>query len=333
MSVDLSTKYLGLDLRSPVVASSCPLTGDLVSLQKIADAGAGAVVLPSLFEEQLQHAAPGLPGGQANTEIESYNLGPDGYLRTIELARKCVDIPVVASLNGSTSGGWTRFARLIEQAGADAIELNLFYVVSAADVTSYEVEQRCVDVVASVCSVTSCPIAVKLSPYVTALPQFVSRLINAGAKGLSLFNRLLEPAFDIETLEVEPHLQFSHASDLRLPLRWLAILYGRFDVSLAATSGIRDPDGAVKALLAGADVVMLASALMAYGPEHLEVIHDGLREWMGRKGIASVNAMQGLMSQKNALDPQVFERANYTKTLSSFHREGGPGGTGADALC
>jgi len=320
MSADLTTEFLGLKLRSPLVASSCPLTGELNSLQKIADAGAGAAVLPSLFEEQIQQSAAGAHSGSSSTEIENYNLGPDGYLQTIELAKKSVDIPLIASLNGCTAGGWTRFSRLIEQAGADALELNLFYVVSAMDVSSHDVEQRCVDIVASVCHATTFPVAVKVSPYVTALPQFVKRLVDAGAEGLTLFNRLLEPEFDIATLEVEPHLEFSRSSELRLPLRWLAILHGRVGASLAATSGVRDPEGAIKALLAGSNVVMLASALMAYGPEYLEVIRDGLREWMSRKNIASVDAMRGLMSQQNAFDPQVFERANYTKTLSTYQR-------------
>ncbi len=320
MCADLTTSFMGLKLDSPLVASSCPLTGDLSALQRLADAGAGAAVLPSLFEEQISGHGPPPPGGPGNHTIENYNLGPDGYLETIELAKKTVDIPLIASLNGCTPGGWTRFASLIEQAGADALELNLFYVVSSLEVTSADVEQRCVDIVGSVCEATRFPVAVKISPYVTALPQFAARLVAAGASGLTLFNRLLEPGFDIETMEVQPHLEFSHTNELRLPLRWIAILYNRIEASLAATSGVRTPEGAIQALLAGADVVMLASALMSYGAGHLTSIRTGLVDWMQRKNITNLRSMQGLMSQQNALDPQVFERANYTRTLSSFQQ-------------
>jgi dihydroorotate dehydrogenase (fumarate) len=324
MMIDLTTEYLGLRLANPLVVSACPLTGDLTTLQHLEAAGAAAVVMPSLFEEQIEQADAAL-FPQASTvsatnsvNMDGYNMGPDGCLRHLELAKKTVSVPVIGSLNGTSRGGCVRFARLIEQAGADALELNLLYIPTDVLTTTAEVEDRYVEVVATVRESISIPVAVKIGPYFAALPHFAKRLTDAGANGLVLFNRFLEPEFDVDAFEVRPHVEFSRQSELRLPLRWIAILRDQLDISFALTSGIHDARDLAKALLAGADVAMIASSLFRYGPDHIETLLDGLRRWLESHDRACIDQVKGLMSRKNYFDPTAFERANYLQAMSSF---------------
>ncbi len=326
MSTDLTTEYVGLQLANPLVVGACPLTGDLTMLQRLEAAGAAAVVMPSLFEEQIEQqdatlfprTTPSASSANATVDMNSYNTGPDGCLRHLSLAKKTVSMPVIGSLNGTSRGGWIRFARLIEQAGADALELNLFFIPTDAATTTAEVEDRYVEVVAAVQESISIPLAVKIGPYFAALPHFAKRLADAGAAGLVLFNRFLEPEFDVDTFEVRPHVEFSRQSELRLPLRWIAILRDQLDISFALTSGIHDARDLVKALLAGADVAMIASSLFRYGPDHVENLLGGLRRWLESHDRACVDQVKGLMSRKNYIDPTAFERANYLQAMSSF---------------
>jgi dihydroorotate dehydrogenase (fumarate) len=314
---DLRTRYLGLELRSPLVASSSPLTGSLEGLRRLEAAGAGAVVLPSLFEEELTPGAAvpvpaGRPGGAG------YGAGPDAYLRLLEQAKASLRIPVIASLNGVTRGGWVTHATRLEQAGADALELNVYYVSSRPGLAGGEVEWRYLDVVRAVREATGIPLAVKLSPYFSSLANLAGQLVEAGADGLVLFNRFYQPDLDVDTLQVTPALDLSTSAELRLPLRWIAILHRRWRVSLAASSGVHTGEDAVKVLLVGADVAMLTSALLRHGPEHLATVEAGLRAWLDRHRHEQVGDARGLASQRRAGDPTAFERANYIKTLASF---------------
>ncbi|MCC5949192.1 MAG: dihydroorotate dehydrogenase-like protein [Nitriliruptoraceae bacterium] len=329
---DLSTTYLGLTLRTPVVASSSPLTGDLGSLKAIAAAGAGAVVLPSLFEEQLRDEAAALDaldglGGEANPEaisgytapLDDYNDGATRYLALIRDAAAAIDVPVIASLNGVTEGGWTRYARLMADAGASAVELNVYRVAADAQVSGRSVEDETLRLIEAVASSAGVPIAVKLSPYWSSLAHLAPRLVDAGAAGLVLFNRFYQPDIDLETLRVGPHLVLSSSDELRLPLRWCAILHDRVGAaSLAATSGVHTPADVLKVLLAGADVAMTTSALLRHGPDHVEVLVDGLRDWMQDRGYASVHELSGSVSQRSVQDPAAFERANYLSTITTY---------------
>jgi len=334
MNVDLQSEYLGLTLRSPVIVSSCPLTGELDVLRRLEDMGAAAAVLPSLFAEQI-----GRPGGVKEPEysfttdplgqslnwfreLKHYNRGPDAYLRHIEAAKKSVSIPIVGSINGTQPGDWIRYARLMEQAGADALEANLYSVITDQDLTAEQVESRYVEIVAEIRKQISIPLAVKLSPSFTALPNLARRLVAAGANGLVLFNRFMQPDVDLDNLKVAPRLVLSSIEEARLPLRWIAILYGRLKASLAATGGIDFPDGVLKALLVGADAVEIASALYRHGVEHVRPLLDGIAYWMETNDFGSVAKMKGVLSQQRCPDPAAFERANYTKAISSFG--GGP---------
>jgi dihydroorotate dehydrogenase (fumarate) len=305
---DLRTRYLGMELRSPLVASSSPLTGSLDGLRRLEAAGAGAVVLPSLFEEELAEDA-----GR-----------PDAYLSLVAEARKTLEIPVVASLNGVSRGGWSSYASRLEEAGASALELNIYYVSSRPGLSGSDVEWHYLDVVRAVRRATSLPLAVKLSPYFSALANMAGQLVEAGANGLVLFNRFYQPDLDVEAMEVLPALELSSSVELRLPLRWIAILHRRHRVSLAASTGVHTAVDVLKVLLAGADVAMMTSALLRNGPDHLRPLETQVRDWMDRHGFDTLEQLRGRLSQRSVPDPAAFERANYIKTLAS-HPAPGPG--------
>jgi dihydroorotate dehydrogenase (fumarate) len=317
---DLRTRYLGLELGSPLVASSSPLTGTLDGLRRLEAAGAGAVVLPSLFEEDLAEAGPAAgagPGGQAG-----YGAGPGAYLALVSQARAALSIPVVASLNGTTRSGWVRHAARMEQAGADALELNIYYVSSRPGLSGGEVEGNYLDVVREVRRAIGIPLAVKLSPYFSSLANLAGQLVEAGTNGLVLFNRFYQPDLDIEAMAVLPALELSSSTELRLPLRWIAILHRRWGISLAASTGVHTAEDVVKVLLAGADVAMMTSALLHNGPDHLRPVEMGLRDWMDRHRYETIDQLRGQLSQRSVPDPAAFERANYIKTLASHSASG-----------
>ncbi len=333
MSPSLETRYLGLDLRSPFVASASPLTGDLDALARLEEAGAGAVVLPSLFEEQIEHEEQELARlaefatdtfAEAQTilpELVGTETGPGPYLARIEEAKQRLSIPVIASLNGHTPGGWESYARAMQDAGADAIELNVYYVPVSVDESSSDVEQRYLDIVSGVRAAIDVPLAVKIGPAFTALPHFARSLVERGADGLVLFNRLLRPDMNLETMTLEPSLELSGHWDLRLPLQWIAVLFGRITGSLAASGGVQTGLDAAKLILAGADVVMATSSLLRRGPGHVATILGDLAAWMSEKEYASVDQMRGSMSHQNCPDPSAYERANYMRALVSYTSE------------
>jgi dihydroorotate dehydrogenase (fumarate) len=327
---DLSTRYLGLELRSPLVASSSPLTGELASLRELEDQGASAVVLPSLFEEEITQEAVEIDRmletgaesfGEAAgyfPELESYQTGPDRYLELIARAREVLDIPVIASLNGTSPGGWLDHARMIEEAGADALELNLYGIEADPDDTAWSVETRYRELIVGLRREIAIPLTVKVSPFFTAFAHTAAEFVSAGADGLTLFNRFYQPDLDLETLEVVPRLELSRSAELRLPLRWIAILHGRLDACLAATSGIHTAEDVLKVLLAGADVALLASALLEEGPKRLKRLEAEIRAWMDEREYESVHQLRGSLSQLSVTDPTAFERANYMRTLRSY---------------
>jgi dihydroorotate dehydrogenase (fumarate) len=328
--IDLTTTYLGKVLCSPLVCSSSPLCEDVGELRRMEDAGAGAVVLHSLFEEQisresldldqfLERSSDSYPEALSYfPEMNSYNLGPEGYLEHIRRAKAALGIPVIASLNGSTPGGWTDYARLMEQAGADAIELNVYYLPADPDRNAREIEGQYEDLVRSVKSCVTVPVAVKLSPFFTALAEFGHRLSVAGADALVLFNRFYQPDFDLEALEVVPSLHLSHPSELLLRLHWTAILHGALATDLAVTGGVHSGTDAIKALMAGARVAMLTSALLKHGVEHLKTVRGEMVRWMEEHGYAAVRQMVGSMSLRRVPDAGAYQRANYMKVLRSY---------------
>lgn len=330
MGVDLSTNYLGLTLRNPVVAAASPLTGDLDALRRMEGAGAAAVVLPSLFQEQLERDELAVrqlvrTGPEGFEEIlarlphlDGYNTGTAGYLRHLKRSRAALSIPVIASLSGSAHGDWTRHARLLEEVGADALELSIYFVPTDPDATAEAVESRYADLVAAVAEATTIPVAVKLGPYFTALPNLARRLVAAGADGLVLFNRYLQPQVDPEGPRVTPHLALSTPDELRLPLRWIAILRPQLSASLAGTSGVHTAADVIRLILAGADAVMTASALLRHGPEHVGALLDGLRSWMEDRGHDSLSAIKGSLGAPGGPDPSAYERANYVRAIAAF---------------
>jgi dihydroorotate dehydrogenase (fumarate) len=323
---DLRTRYLGLDLRSPLVASASPLTGTLDGLRQLEAAGAAAVVLPSLFEEQLTLEADqvgrllerGAGSLSAALALDDYNAGPYGYLALVEKTRATLQIPVIASLNGVTPGAWVGHASLLEEAGADALELNVYYVSSSPRVSGPEVERRYLELVRLVRQTIGIPLAVKLSPYFSSVANLTRQLVQAGADGLVLFNRFYQPDLDLETMEVTPHLVLSNSEELRLPLRWIAILYREVPASLAASTGVHTATDAIKVLMAGADVAMMTSALLRHGPDHLRAVEGGMQEWLDEHGMESVGHLRGLRSQRSIRDPAAWERANYITMLSGY---------------
>ena len=323
---DLRTRYLGLDLRSPLVASASPLTGTLDGLRQLEAAGAAAVVLPSLFEEQLTAEADqvgrllerGAGSLSAALALDDYNAGPYGYLALVEQARATLQIPVIASLNGVTPGAWVEHARLLEEAGADALELNSYYVSSSPRMSGPEVERRYLELVRLVRQTIGIPLAVKLSPYFSSVANLTRQLVQAGADGLVLFNRFYQPDLDLETMEVTPRLVLSTSEELRLSLRWIAILYREVPASLAASTGVHTADDAIKVLMAGADVAMMTSALLRHGPDHLRAVEGGLQDWLDEHGMQTVGHLRGMRSQRSVRDPAAWERANYITMLSDY---------------
>jgi len=330
MSVDLSTTYLGLKLKNPLVASASPLTGQLDTLRQLNDSGIAAVVLPSLFEEQIVHdelQIDRLFEFQADSYAESLSYFPEAadfgkgsqeYLELVEAAKRQLSVPVIASLNGQSTGGWTRYARMIEEAGADALELNVYFVPTDCDMDGAEVERRYVDLVAEVKQSVHIPLAVKIGSQFSSIPNLAYRLMNAGAGGLVLFNRFLEPDIDLESLQFTPDLVLSQRYEVRLPLRWIAILRDQLRCSLAATSGIHDATNVVRVLLAGADVAMMTTGLLKRGPAFVAQILDELTAWLVEHEYVSVEQLKGSMSRANCPNPSALERANYMKALATY---------------
>ncbi len=327
---DLTTTYLGLHLKNPLVASASPLSKKLDSVKRLEDAGVAAVVMYSLFEEQITHESEALSyfldrGTESHAEavtyfpdLGKYNIGAEPYVELIQKIKKAVAIPVVGSLNGVTPGGWVEYARKIEEAGADALELNMYRIATDLELASQDLEQTYVDLVSDVRKQIHIPLAVKLSPFFTSLPNLASRLVKAGANGLVLFNRFYQPDIDIETLEVVPEIHLSTSEELRMPLRWVAILYGRVQADLALTTGVHTGEDMIKAAMAGASVSMLASELIAKGSKRIPTLLGEITKWMEEFEYDSISQMLGSMSQKAVADPGAFERANYMKALTSF---------------
>lgn len=331
--MDLTTTYLGLTLKTPLVASASPLSQEIATIKHLEDVGASAIVLYSLFEEQLRrdeqalhhHLSVGTDSfAEANSffpDHMEYRVGPDGYLEHIRKAKEAVDVPIIASLNASSIGGWTKFARQIEEAGADALELNVYNIPTDADMSSAEVEQTYIDILQSVKATVQIPVAMKLSPFFSNMAYMAKRLDQAGANGLVLFNRFYQPDINLETLEVEPHVLLSTPQAMRLPLRWIAILYGKIAADMAATSGIHTADDVIKMLMVGANVTMVASAMLKNGVGYLSLLEESLREWLLRHEYESVQQMRGSMSQLRCPDPSAYERAHYMRALTSYHVE------------
>jgi dihydroorotate dehydrogenase (fumarate) len=330
--VDLSTRYLGFHLRNPLIASSSPLTEDLETLRRLEEAGIAAVVLPSLFEEQIIEESERLDYGLSYGEesfaealryfpdLHHYNMGPEGYLEHIRRAKAALSIPVIASLNGVTTGGWIRYARLMEEAGADALELNIYYLPTSPDESSQAVEDNYVRLVRDVVASVRIPVAVKLSPYFSSLPYMARRFEEAGAAALVLFNRFYQPDIDLEALEVVPNLVLSTSYELRERLRWVAILYPQVRLDLAITGGVHTAEDVLKAMMVGAKAVTMASALLRHGPDHVRRLLEDIRRWMEEHEYVSIKQMQGSMCRQRAANPAAYERANYMRVLSSFPR-------------
>ncbi len=330
MVLDLTTRYMGLKLKNPIVPSASPLSRRLSGIKAMEDAGAAAVTMYSLFEEQIdieamtQHLAveqEAFMSAEATSyfpKAKDYQGGPDDYLELIRKAKAAIDIPVIGSLNGVTTGGWTRYAKLIEQAGADALELNVYLIPTRPELTSEGVENTYLEILREVKAQVKIPVAMKLSPFFSALPNMAARLDRAGADGLVLFNRFYQPDFDLEELAVTPHLVLSTSWEMRLPLRWIAILYGRINASLALSTGVDTAEDVVKAIMAGADIATMASVLLGQGVGKIGDMVAGLQQWMELHEYESVGQMKGALSQRNVADATAFERANYMKVLGSW---------------
>ena len=328
--MNLTSNYLGMVLKNPIVASSSPLSHNVDSIRRLEDAGAAAVVMYSLFEEQIgfdsyyidYHLTQGIDSYAESIsyfpDMQSYNIGPDEYLNLIRRAKEAVDIPIIGSLNGASVGGWTDYAALIEDAGADALELNVYYVPTSIEVSGLEVERLYLEILSAVRQAVTIPLAVKLSPFFSSTANMASRLADHGADGLVLFNRFYQPDFDLENLEVAPRLVLSNSDDLRLPLRWVAILYGRLSVDMAITSGIHTSHDVIKGLMAGANVTMMASELLQKGVRRIAQVLNEVVAWMNEREYQSVTQMIGAMSQKHCSEPAAFERANYMRMLQSY---------------
>lgn len=329
--MDLGTTYLGLNLRTPLVPSASPLSEEIDTIRQLEDAGAAAVVLYSLFEEQLRrerfelhhHLTQGTESFAESLtyfpEPVDYHVGPEGYLDHIRKAKAAVEIPIIASLNGASLGGWTSYAREIQKAGADALELNIYYIPTDPEESAYAVEQTYVNILKAVRSVVTIPVAVKLAPFFSNFANMARRLEQAGANGLVLFNRFYQPDIDLRTLEVRPNLLLSTPQALRLPMRWIAMLHGRISCDFAATSGIHTCNDVLKMVMVGAKVTMLCSVLLQRGIGQIGIIEKELCNWMEEHEYDSIRQMQGSMSQRNCPDPGAFERAQYMRTLQSYH--------------
>lgn len=328
--MNLTTSYMGFELDHPIVPSASPLTEQLDSIKRLEDAGAPAIVMHSLFEEQVTHESLALhhyTGATAESHAEALSYFPapeefvldsDSYLKLIVEAKKSTAIPIIASLNGITPGGWIKYAQRIAQAGADALELNMYYIAADCATTGRDVESNYLETLKAVRAEIKIPLAVKMNPFISALANFASEMDHAGADGLVLFNRFYQPDFDLEKLEVVPNLRLSNADEIRIPLRWLSILYGEMNCSLAASTGVHTHLDVLKYLMAGADITMAASALLRHGPEYIGTLVHGIEEWMEEHEYDSVSQMKGSMSKGKVADPAQFERANYIKTLQSY---------------
>jgi dihydroorotate dehydrogenase (fumarate) len=328
---DLTTTYLGLKLKNPLVASAAqPISNRIEKVQRLEEAGIAALVMYSLFEEQIINESLELDhylsvGTEISPEVTNFypqtidfTLVPEAYVEAVNKTKKAVKIPIIGSLNGVSSGGWIKYARKIEDAGADALELNLYYLPTDPGLTASELEDNYVSLVGDVCNSVTIPVSVKLSPFLTAIPNMAKRLAGAGAKGLVLFNRFFQPDIDLEALDVVPHLILSNSNDMRLPMRWIAILYGRIQADLAITSGVHNGEDVLKATMAGASVCMLASELIQNGFGRLPVILAEIEKWMVQHEYVSLQQMKGSLSQKSIKEPAAYERANYMKVLQSF---------------
>jgi dihydroorotate dehydrogenase (fumarate) len=329
-NMDLTTTYMGLALKNPIVPSASPLSKKISGIREMEDAGAAAITMYSLFEEQIDLEALAQHNFLEQTvfmsaeatayfpKVADYNRGPDGYLELIREAKAAVDIPIIGSLNGVTPGGWTRYARMIEEAGADALELNVYMIPTRMDLSSDGVENTYLEILREVKAQVKIPVAMKLSPFFSAMPNMAHRLDRSGADGLVLFNRFYQPDFDLEELTVAPHLVLSNSNEMRLPMRWIAILFGHVKASLALTTGIHAAEDVVKAVMAGADVANVASVLLERGPGAITDLVNGLAQWMEEHEYESVAQMKGALSQRNVAEPAAFERANYMKVLGSW---------------
>ncbi len=328
--MDLRTRYLGLDLKTPIVPSSSPLTREIGNLRYMEDLGAGAIVLYSLFEEEINRESHLIDhyltqGAESYAEALSYfpeatdyrGAGPDGYLNHIRRAKESLEIPIIASLNGVSSGGWIHYARDIEKAGADALELNIYYLPTDPNLGSSEVEAIYLDVLADIKKTVSIPVAMKLSPYFSATANMAQKLAAGGVDGLVLFNRFYQPDLDLDALEVVPNLVLSRSDELRLPLRWIAILYGRVPVDLALTTGVHTGEDALKGIAAGAAIVMMASELLRNGPSRIRYVINEMATWLETHEYASLDELRGSLSQINCPAPAAFERANYIRVVGS----------------
>ena len=334
--MDLTTRYLGLKLKTPLVASSSPLCKEISTIRQLEDGGASAIVLHSLFEEQINLESNELDyflsvGSDVSAEalemfpdMTAYNIGPDDYLEHIRKAKAAVKVPIIASLNGISTGGWIRYAKEIQQAGADALELNIYYLPTDVELTGSTVEKAHCELVTAIKDSISIPIAVKLAPYFSSIPNVAKQLDEAGANALVLFNRFYQPDFDLERLEVVPSLVLSRSNEVKLRLHWTAILYDQIKADIAITGGVHTAEDVVKCMMAGAKVAMMTSAILEYGPQYFGVVQKDLERWMEEHEYESVKLMQGSMSMQKVSNPSAFQRANYMKVLSSYTLTPGP---------
>ena len=328
--MNLTTNYLGMVLKNPIVASSSPLSHSVDSIRRLEDAGAAAVVMYSLFEEQVgfdsyyidRHLTHGIDGYVESLgyfpDMQGYNIGPDEYMNLIRRAKEAVDIPIIGSLNGASVGGWTDYAALIEEAGADALELNIYYLPTNIEIPGLDIERLHLEILSAVREVTTIPLSVKLSPFFSSIANMARRFNEQGADGLVLFNRFYQPDFDLEHLELTPQLVLSNSDDLRLSLRWVAILYGRLNVDFAITSGIHNSHDVLKGLMAGATVTMMASELLQKGMRRIGQVLNDLVLWLNEHEYESVIQLVGALSQEKCAEPAAFERASYMKMLRSY---------------
>ncbi len=328
--MELKTKYLGLDLNSPLVAGASPISDSIDNIKQLEEAGASGVVLYSLFEEQLIHDQYELHYATSENTFSSpealtyfpdyddYRTGPEEYLEHIRKAKEAVKIPIIASLNGSSIGGWTGFAKKMQDAGADALELNIYSIPTDFNLNSNDIENKYIEILKSVKSSVNIPVAVKLSPYFSNTAAFAKKLEDAGANGLVLFNRFYQPDIDLDELEIKPKIELSNSSNLRLALTWIGILKGRVNLDFAASGGVHTGEDVIKMMMAGANTAFLVSSLLINGIGHIKTIENQIKEWMERKEYVSITQMQGSMSQKNLPDPSAFERAQYMKALTSY---------------